>query len=101
MRVFPKPRISHYQEHHESTPPDDGIQLPLTPPATEERPVRKPDTFNVDKVMQMFEVCRGQESQEHCAALTSFRVTPQEYDELVKDLATLEVLGQYVNDKVR
>lgn len=100
MSALSKPESGHYQKHHESTPPDDGIQLPLTPPATEERLARKPDTSDVGKVMQMFEGCRGQTSSEHCAPLTEFRVSPQEFDGLVKDLGD-SALGQYVNDKVR
>lgn len=102
MRAFWKPlRSDQYQEHHESTPPDDGIQLPLTPPLTEERRARKPDTSDVGKVMQMFEACRSQKTSEHYAPLTSFRVPPQEYNELEKGLRDSETLGQYVNDNVR
>jgi len=101
MRAFSEPGSGHHQEHHESTPPDDGIQLPLTPPATEERLARKPDTSDVGKVMQMLEACRSQTLSEHCAPLTVFRVPPQEYDELVKDLRDSEALEQYVNDKLR
>lgn len=71
------------------------------PPPTEERPAGKQPTLDVGKVMQMFEVCWSQRQQEHGAPLSSFRVSPKEYDELVKDLAASETLGQYVNDKVR
>jgi len=101
MSAFSKPRTGQYQEHHESTPPDDSPHLPLTPPTTEERLARKPDTSDVGKVMQMFEACRSHTLLEHCAPFTVFRVPPREYDELVKELGDSEALGQYINDKVR
>ncbi|KAK0624085.1 hypothetical protein B0T14DRAFT_565391 [Immersiella caudata] len=72
----PKPQSSRYND---STPPDDGDQLTLTPLATDERPARKWDTSDAGKAMQMFQAFRDGTSLEQ----------------------DKQSLGQYVDDKVR
>ncbi|KAK3943624.1 hypothetical protein QBC46DRAFT_27069 [Diplogelasinospora grovesii] len=88
-----------YPDRHESTPPDNGTPLPLTPPATDERFSWRLGASNVDKVMRMFEACRDQGAAP--ASLTKFCLPLQQYDELVKRLQDDQSLGRYVEDKVR
>ncbi|KAK3349832.1 hypothetical protein B0T25DRAFT_570439 [Lasiosphaeria hispida] len=101
MRPSSKHRRSHYRDHDDSTPPDDYVQLPLTPPATDEGPTRRWDTSDAGKAMQMFEAFRDPGSFGHCAPLSEFRIPPLQYQELVKRLGDEKALGQYVDDKVR
>ncbi|KAK4446492.1 hypothetical protein QBC34DRAFT_411313 [Podospora aff. communis PSN243] len=98
-----QPRTGHSWRHGGSTPPDDGVQLLLTPPATDERLVQKWDVSeatDVDKVMQLFEASHTTLSQ-HRTSLTEFRISPRQYQELGKRLGEERELGQYVDDKVR
>ncbi|KAK0655458.1 hypothetical protein B0T16DRAFT_397019 [Cercophora newfieldiana] len=51
--------------------------------------------------MRMFEAFRDLSSLEQCAPLTELRVSPPQYQELVRRLEDEQVLAQYVDDKAR
>ncbi|KAK5656231.1 hypothetical protein OQA88_4992 [Cercophora sp. LCS_1] len=87
--------------YEDSTPPDTGVQLPLTPPATDERPTRNWDACDPGKVMQMFKAFRDRASLEQRPPLAELRVSPPQYQELLKGLGDEQALAQYVDDKVR
>jgi hypothetical protein len=95
-----RPR-SDYLGYSDSSPPDDGIQLPPTPPATAHGATRAWDTSGAGKAMQILEALRDRTSLEQCAPFSELQVSPPQYQELVKRLGDERAVAQYVDDKVR
>ncbi|KAI1419244.1 hypothetical protein F5Y12DRAFT_778999 [Xylaria sp. FL1777] len=75
------------------TPPEKSSILPLTPPASSERP---PSGFDLEAALQTFDdCCTGRNGR------TSIKLQPRDYEQLTNALGRHPVLGPYTQDKLR
>jgi hypothetical protein len=92
-------RSLHHPTEHEGAH-DDEINPPLTPPATDEQPNPRLDTFDIGEVMHLLRSCRDHPAIQSLQPLTTIELPRQGYDELVRKLQG-DTVGQYIDHKVR